>query len=800
MVDLKILEKHGLSPETLKETFTADKLDEKANRWIQRARTRIQQGRDFCFQHYRLYWGIDQAFDVAFKQLSPTLAQSVADKLSNDPNSASDQQMLKVAMEWGLTHMITDRRDPKTGKVLPGKQMNLPVFWNIIVPLAPAYMMIRVSKQVNDRNRDPYLRYEPFRDTAEDRFRCEIITDWVRMMTANYGYQHIGNQAILKAAMYGDQLMFPQQEWHEEKQLQYVDGKEKEKIVREGIPYYFPHPSRTYWDRSYPATSMNTDTGSKWAGNWRIQRAGELRNNPAIWNRETLRFPEQNLQDAFPAFFNTVYSSCAIRFPQMCPRFNDLNREQNIEDNFYTQDFDDYAIVLTDHYEEIIPKEWGFGDYPHPVWVRCLMANDITPIYMTPLPSIAPIYFGYSPEDSRLLGTSLMLELTWAQDHVSNLMTQTLLSVKQNLANLTFVNEDVVDEDILKQLENISESQYRKLNLFRYSDYKFRMGQNDKKFESISFPKHNVNDLVYVINALLGLVERVNVISAQEVGSQATHEQSATEQRNITASTSNKAAYFAFQIDKGLQAWKKQIYNYSMAYADEEVWAQVPADKTLTKERLEKLGFTVDQSETETRDGKRVHMVKGKKTALMLQQFAGPRMEDQRFEDGALATSMVQLLGIAFKEQIIAGSIGPHQAVRLFNAVLAKFHFPEDFRLTVDFDPKAEAQQSAEQFQQQLSQFGEQVQQLIAQSSQEVVQQIGEAMKPIAESATTALNVSSENKSRLDQLYQLFQSMAQPAQQMSSPELQPTIPNADVIQGPPGVIGSEANPGLAQIQ
>lgn len=810
-VDLNILEKHGVSTEAWKSIFTKSKIPDGPRRFIERVRQRIQSGRDFCFVNYRFPYAIDQAFDCSFRQLSPTLAQSIANGLSNDPkgNNKDDEALMKTAMEWGLTHLITERKDPKTGKPIGGRQFNLPVFWHVIVPLAPAYLMIRVTKQVNDRNRDPYLRYEPFRDTEEDRLRCKIITDWIRVMSKNYGYPHVGNQAILKAAMYGDQLMFPQDEWNEENQLQYVNGKEEKRISKEGIVYYFPHPSRTYWDRSFAAPSMNTDTGCKWAGNWRVQRAGDIRHNPKIWNRDQLRFPSTDLRGAFPSFFNTVYNSCAIKFPQTCPLWNGLNREQNVEDNWYSTAFDDYAIVLTDHYEQMTPDEFDMGDYKYPIWMRTIMANDLDPVYMAPVPSIAPIYFGYSPEDGRLLGTSLMLELMWVQDHVSNLMTQTLLSVKQNLANFTFVNEDVVDEDAIRKIENLSESQYRGLNLFRYSAYKYRMGQNENKFESINLPKHDTNQLIYVINALLGLAERVNVISAQELGAQATHEQSAKEMSVIANGVSSKAAYFAFQIDKGFDAWKTQLYNYSMAYGDEEVWAEIPEEYILSDERLEKLGFTIDKSKGSTRDGK--VMIKAKKSALALQMFTSATMEDKRLEDGTMATAMVQLLGVAMKEQIIAGSIGAHQAVDLFNKVMNRFGFPEDFRLKVRFDPQAEAKKQADAFQGQLQGLMQQVQKLVEQNSEAVVKNIMEAMKPVAETATLALKTSAENKVRLDQLYQLFSPLSatidppqpEPTTLLGVPNLppepQPTLDATVPISSPTEPIGNPAPQELATV-
>ena len=82
-----------------------------------------------------------------------------------------------------------------------------------------------------------------------------------------------------------------------------------------------------------------------------------------------------------------------------------------------------------------------------------------------PLPYAPSIWYGYDGDENRELNAGLSLEILPFQDHVSNLLTQFLLTVKQNLANVTFVDTDVVDVgwiDTLKELgrEDFQDSQF----------------------------------------------------------------------------------------------------------------------------------------------------------------------------------------------------------------------------------------------------------------------------------------------------------------------------------------------------
>ena len=54
----------------------------------------------------------------------------------------------------------------------------------------------------------------------------------------------------------------------------------------------------------------------------------------------------------------------------------------------------DKSIFVAEHFEKLVPRDWGLGDYDGPVWHRFTMAGDDTPIWIEPSAITPGIFMG----------------------------------------------------------------------------------------------------------------------------------------------------------------------------------------------------------------------------------------------------------------------------------------------------------------------------------------------------------------------------------------------------------------------
>ena len=744
MIDLRVLAKHGVTPEKLKALFTSEKPSEKVEACIKRVSERSQDGLSNSFRNYKVFYAIDQAWDTPFLQTTATLVRVLAD------SDQTKEHTIKAIKDWGLTHLMTDEVDPKTNKPTGRKRLNSPVFTGVLVPLVRAYVTIRAATITNDRMLNPLFKYEPLKSTPTNRARCELVTDRIQTMSVQYGYADTMRQAILKQLIYGTQLQFIQEEWHSEEQL---NDSGDAYTVKEGLRYHLPHPTRAYVDGSYPLSSLNTDCGCEFAGYWRVRRFGDVRRNGKLWNTDKIAFSNSNLRRDQASFFNTVYGSCVLNYPQDLAAWSGLDRESNQQTRFYSSTFDDAAVTMTEHFEKLIPKEDGLGDYPYPVWFRFVLASEGTILYAAPLPDKPAMAWQYDPDESRSMNASLALETLPFQDEVSNLLTQTLISVRQNLTNITFVDDHVVEDDWLRLIENPGEAHYRKLNLVRINSRRLQAGQNDIRnaFGSVRFPQLDVTATINAINVVLNILERVLVMSAQEAAAAASHELREVEAQQIARSTSTRLAYTSSMSDRAIDAWKQQLYAYMMAYGDEDVLLQFPADLVAGEEQLATLGFKIKDKSAD-RSGK--HLVEGKKTALQLEYFASTRDGNQRTNNIAMANAMVQMLASVLSNAMMQEAIGADQAISLMNKILEQMGVPRDFILRSKLPEGAAPGQQQEQVKEQLLAMAEQFKQFTMQNSQAVLQKVDETVKTIGATIQQLAQRTQQGEQAIGQLTQ----------------------------------------------
>lgn len=408
------------------------------------------------------------------------------------------------------------------------------------------------------------------------------------------------------------------------------------------------------------------------------------------------------------------------------------------------------------------------GSYDCPVWFRFVMANNQTVIYCAPLPYSSPVlYDGYDPVSGRSLNPSMSLEILPFQDQFANLLSQYILSTKQNLVNFTGLDTDVIDEDDIQEIEKGAQSFWSRLKFFRFSSRKmFKSQQTPNVVFPQRFPQVDTSQIGVAMKTILEILERVLVMSAQELGQAASHEQTREEVRNIASSTSTRAQFTASALDRSRQAWKQQIYEGLMAYGAKEGFAQVPADPKITPEVLSSLGFTWEGDDLRN---KKVNL-RFAKTAIRYVQFAANRDGDDRINDLELARSMGAFMQQLLANPMMAQAIGPDQFMKMANMIGRAAGLPRDFNLHNrggDVTPEENNQQMMQQ-----------VQQMLDQAMQALGEQVQGALKQVIDENVKQEEEIQSNSASLQELVQILQPLIQQAQgaQVSQMPMQAPLP------------------------
>jgi len=780
MVDIAVLKKHGVSSERLKEIFSATKGDDvKVQKNIRdRVRNRVQAGITYNLQNYRHWYACDVAWDVPFKQSTYSLVRGLIDR------TFSSEDINKMLEGVDLSEMLLYY--DKSGKLLSGRidqrdvaeiKVNAPTFFHIFIPLAKAYTVIRAAAIVNSYRQVPLLDYEASKSTPQNRLKSEIITDRIELMSTQYGYFDVIKQAVMHMLHYSMAVLFPAEEWHSSSQCLNVPTDkdptisiEKEVVVKEGVRFNIPHPSRIFLDTAYRPSTINSDTGVLFGGYWYIIRAGDvLGNSDEYWNTDKISTGITDWISQSPAFFNTVYSSCALRFGS---KTTTDRGDRETRTGFYTWTDRDRALTMIQYFEKVNPKKEGIGDYDYDVWFRYVVAGNDTVIYGAPLPYCPMVYFGYDALETRAQNSSMTLEILPFQDHISNLFSQYILTVKQNLTNLTFFDINQVDKTLIDQIRSVGHQAYSQRNFYPMDMRTNRVGgQNQlaEAFQSFTFPHQATEDLMAGVNELLRILERILVLSPQELAQTASHELTAEEVRNMNQAKSTRYEFTAGAVDRGIYALKVLLYQGLMSYAEPDLYARLATP--VSQEDLTKLGFTVEHADQKSA------LVTGKKSAIFIESFASTRDGDLRVNNPQIANSMIQLLQSVVGNENLLMEVGVPQAITLINAIASTLGLPRDFH----FVPTGQnAQQQAQALQQQ-------VEQLASKIEQAAVGEVATNLKPIFEKQAEKFNTIEQ---QLQQLSAMVKSAMTPPQ---SP-----IPNANLanppIVGPVGPTPPMVNP------
>jgi hypothetical protein len=753
MIDIDLLKSLGVTQKALKAAFTAEEKAPKIKAFCERASDRIKEAIDSNVTGYQANLAIDRAID------SPMFAKSRTMFKGLIQGKHSTKDVLSLVKEWGIGDWMKNVcgcGNSCTNVATCPTQMqklDIPAFFEVDFPIALAMLNIRSARIFNDRNLFPQFKYEPLVSTPEHRLKCEIITYRVQVQAQQMELKAVLKQVIRQGLTYSTCLMLPREAWWADQQptSEVTPAKKKKdkpkrkmRTVKEGLRYEHPHPSRMYYDLAHPAYTLNSDTGCQYSGYWGLVRYGDVKDNPDYWQTDKITFGKDSFRitDTNRMFFSTVMP-CVMKFP-VCADPAQTDRQEKMQ--AYTTNERDCAVLLTNHFERLNPeRDLGLknkaGDgYDGDVWFRFVVASDDTIVYAEPLAYNPNLIFLYDPDANKARVTSLVQECIPTQDMVGNLISQAILTAKNNLRQINFVNTDVLDQSVIDRLANLGEKSYREPQLVPFSLHESTRVDNDRRdaIIPVQFPRMSIAELVNLVDKCLDILSRQLVMSAQELGASDSHEVTAQEVLQKASSTSTRLNYTASGVDDFIYAWQRQLHDAGIAYWDDEVFAEVALQGETDKKALEKLGFEI---ETENEQEKKVG-VRGSKDKLELDMFTARRDAADRVNSVAMATAMTNFFQAFINNPMAIQIVGVDQFVQLVNGILESFQFRKDWRLTAKLDVFAEQKKMAERDRADAKQMAEQQQggavaEQLNQITQKIIADIGMQLKPVFEQAAT---------------------------------------------------------------
>lgn len=724
MISNKTIKKYGLDSASLKKYFTADDKDVNVAKLIQLTANRIKNGRLKNLSEYQIWAAVDFAFDERMSQGKPAILRHIME------NCHTATEVMDGLKGWGLSPETLMTRTKIDGK--DGWELNQQVFTEVFLPFVSSYLLVRLAKIFNDRNLTPLFEFPPREYTAENRIICKILGEIVETVAIDFGYSATLRTFIFNALMYSVSLKFPVEKWTKDM----TEEEDVEVVEKEGVRYNVPHVSRIYYDLNYPLDTLNTGTGCSYAGYWDIVPWGSVVMDDSLWNKTKVPHGTNWLDPthAYHNYFTEVYP-CTLAFPK--PRQSNRSDREAVAVRYNSRSDYDSAFFRTTHFMELTPADWGLGKYTNKVWMRFIVGGDDTIMYAETMNSRPVDYIGYDADAGRGRNASLALEIMPFQDLASNAITQFLLTIKRNLLNFVFYDKDTVDPEQIATLKHNKNKQFGGLNFVGVSSMAMdKVGSPvEASFKSVNFQYADSNAPLLGLNTIISMLERVLVISAQEIGGSASHQQSKKEVELTNTSSSNRVAYTASFVDEGIEGWKRSLAETIIANMDgKEVTASIPTDVPNLEDNLAKLGFKFVDGPPRAGDSHVV--VRGTISKLKLVKLVARRSDADRQNDSQTAQIMMQAIMAVANSPLLSQGVdlsslieGLEQAAKLAGA-------DDDFtfKLNQDGMMAGQLQKLLAQIQQQIAAASKQVMSAV---ESEVVQPTAQAISGLKQEVET---------------------------------------------------------------
>jgi hypothetical protein len=728
MIDFEILKDYGTTNERLREFFTAappspqrkKKLESTPDgkkelkrieadvrgrqEFEQQIASWVQEGIVFSLRDRAKLSAVDLAWDaMPIKEHILPLMQYAAGRL--------DFQKAVTA----LKDVPCGGQYIKKNEKGEAQSIDLPKFTQVEINLIRSVITRRVAAQaVKYDNLWPWFNYEPRDMTQVGRLRGDLTSQRMDIMADQYDYRHQQTQETRDMFLYTHSISFPRASWEREIQLERKDVAPEFKpaegakiptrarVVKEGVAWVNPHPGRVFSDNNYPLSSLNCDIGCEHIGFWDVTRSGDIRKNPAYFNRDKVTFSANSLGwfGSYASYFQQYFDMNTISAPKLPGSEAEGNdRKNNV--GLYTAEMDDTSAFITHLWVKVIPRNLRLGTYPHPIWIHLKVAGDNTVIYADIMPSSPAAVASYNAHDGRVCNISVAHELMPFQDQLTNLFSQLLEETKRDLFAIGVLNEDVFPDDEEGRKSKAAfvsamkgENYYASIQILTASFSKLAqvLGQqnalsSDNIFKIVrSEPNTALNEIFSAITTVISLADRLQVMSSNENGQAIQHETSATENTLIAKSTDTVYSFISSAIDEQ-RAAKKRICFESLIACSSSDLPTLPVMKRYPDDVIKKAGF--DIKDTDDIGPVKFVTVTGGTRSLVHDYIFTSRDGGNRMNSPQGASVLVQLLGQGIgslhpaAQNAILSAMGKGKLFEIINTIFRMLDVGVDMNLEV---------------------------------------------------------------------------------------------------------------------
>jgi len=299
-------------------------------------------------------------------------------------------------------------------------------------------------------------------------------------------------------------------------------------------------------------------------------RWGDVDADPLLWNKDVVPYGTNWLDPAaaYSQYFTEVFP-CSLEFP-VAQALGGKQKDREKMSQYYCRNDFDKAFFIGYQFVELVPKDWGLGDYANKVWIKFTIGADDVIMYAEVFSYRPADYIGYDGDSGRGRNTSMAEEIQPFQELSSNVFNEHLQTIKRNLVRLHFYNNQVVNKGDLTELNAHSNSIYQNDIFVGFDPLKMEKAghQMEKVVQTVNYTYADPTAMLKGLDTIIELLERCLVISPQEVGGAASHQQGNKEIGIISQSSTNRVAYTASKVDEGIDAWKRQIAEAAICLHD----------------------------------------------------------------------------------------------------------------------------------------------------------------------------------------------------------------------------------------